>query len=259
MLNLISNAIKYTQEDGKVEYKVEQISEVKNGIVVYRLTVVDNGIGMSEEFQKHLFEAFSRENTATVSKKEGVGLGLTIVKKIVDLAGGTIKFQSKQNVGSTFIIEVPFKVMDEATEKAFKEKQKEDKTTENYDFRGRKILLVEDNEMNLDIVTEILERSGLIVDTAKDGTIAVKKVKEKGALYYDFILMDIQMPIMDGYEATAEIRKLPDGDKVSIIALSANAFKEDMEKSISAGMNAHVAKPIDVKILLKTMHKLTKN
>lgn len=259
IINLISNAIKYTNPGGTVDYSVEQISDPEDGIAKYRVTVNDNGIGMSEEFQKHLFESFSREQSSTVSKQEGAGLGLAIVKKIVDMMGGTIAVQSKSGEGSTFVVELPLKVMDaEAIEKFEASRKKNIVAVDEISFDGQKVLLVEDNEMNREIATEILEDVGLVIDTAEDGAIAVRKVMEKGPSYYDFILMDIQMPVMNGYEATAEIRKMSGAEKIPIIALSANAFKEDIDKSLSLGMNAHVAKPIDVKNLFETMQGLVK-
>ncbi len=259
LINLTSNAIKYTPAGGIVQFKVNQISHVTDEKTVFRFEVEDNGIGMSEEFQKHLFEAFSREKTSTVSKQQGAGLGLSIVKKIVDLAGGIIKVNSKQNKGSVFTIEMPVCVMDEENIKKFEENNKPLEIIEKeFNLENKKILLVEDNEMNREIATEILEEAGLIVDTAEDGEFAVKAVEKKGTDYYDFILMDIQMPVMDGYEATKAIRAMTNGDKATIIALSANAFEEDIQKSLSMGMNAHVAKPIDVNILFETMKKLAK-
>ena len=257
ILNLISNAIKYTNPGGTVEYRFEQISEPVDGVARYRVMVKDNGIGMSEEFQKHLFESFSREQSATVSKQEGAGLGLAIVKKIVDMMGGTIAVQSKLGEGSTFVVELPLKVMDENAIEEFEASRKKDTIAiDEISFDGQKVLLVEDNEMNREIATEILEEVGLVIDTAEDGAIAVRKVMEKGTLYYDFILMDIQMPVMDGYEATARIRELPGGSEIPIIALSANAFKEDVDRSLAAGMNAHAVKPIEVKALFETIRRL---
>ena len=259
IINLISNAIKYTNPGGTVYYSIEQISVPVEGMAKYRVTVKDNGIGMSEKFQKHLFESFSREQNATVSKQEGAGLGLAIVKKIVDMMNGTIEVQSNLGEGSTFVVELPLKVMDAKAIEEFEASRKKDNAAANkISFNGQKALLVEDNEMNREIATEILEEAGLVIDTAEDGAIAVKKVMEKGTSYYDFILMDIQMPIMNGYEATAEIRKLPGADKIPIIALSANAFKEDTDRSLAAGMNAHVAKPINMNILFETIQRLIK-
>ncbi len=257
LINLTSNAVKYTPMGGKVRLIVEQTSPAADGKAVFRFDIKDNGIGMSEEFQQHLFEAFSREKTSTVSKQEGAGLGLSIVKRIVDLAGGTISVTSKQHEGSTFTVEMPLLVMDDEAIEKFEEENKPVEIGEQeFSLENKKVLLVEDNEMNREIATEILEEVGLVIDTAEDGEFAVKAVAEKGAEYYDFILMDIQMPIMNGYEATKAIRELPDGDKATIIALSANAFEEDIQKSLSMGMNAHVAKPIDVKTLFETMRGL---
>ncbi len=259
IINLISNAIKYTPEGGKVEWRAEQISDEKDGRVTFRFAVRDNGIGMSEDFQRHLFESFSRENTATVSKQEGSGLGLSIVKRIIDMMGGTIQVESAQGQGSSFTLEIPLKVMDAELQKQFiAERERNMVTQTDKALVGRRVLLVEDNEMNREIVTEILQDSGITTEIAEDGAVALRMVTEKGMDYYDFILMDIQMPVMDGYEATRRIRLLPDGDRVPIIALSANAFKEDIDKSLDAGMNAHVAKPIDVPQLLETMHTCMK-
>jgi|GEM_PF-1992255 len=259
IINLISNAVKYTPNGGMVRYTINQLTPVQDGKATYRFEVSDTGIGMSEEFQKHLFEAFSREATSTVSKTEGAGLGLSIVKKIVDIAGGTITASSTVGKGSVFTLELPFRVMNEDEIKKFVESS--DGTEEiqaAVSLTDKKVLLVEDNEINREIATMLLEDAGLSVETAEDGQIAVQTIAEKGMDYYDFVLMDIQMPVMNGYEATQAIRKLPDGNKVKIIALSANAFEEDKKKSVSVGMDAHVAKPIDINELFKTMNLLTK-
>ena len=259
LINITSNAIKYTPEGGKVRFKVDQLSPAVDGKAVFRFVVEDDGIGMSDEFQQHLFEAFSRERTSTVSKQQGAGLGLSIVKKIVDLAGGTISVNSRQNEGSTFTVEMPVRVMDEEAVRKYEEDNRPPEIVEKeFSFENRKVLLVEDNEMNREIATEILEDAGLTVDTAEDGAFAVKAVEENGLEHYDFILMDIQMPVMDGYEATKAIRAMPGGDKVTIIAVSANAFEDDVQKSLSVGMNAHVAKPIDVNVLFDTMRELAR-
>ena len=254
-INLLSNAIKYTPEGGRVGFAACQLSAPKDGKAIYRFEISDNGIGMSEEFQTHLFEAFSREESSSVSKIEGAGLGLSIVKRIVDMAGGTIKVSSKSGEGSVFTVELPLKVMTDAEIAAFKETGKEGKTDIPAEdkFRGKRVLLVEDNEMNREIASEILTEAGLTIEEAEDGEIAVKLVAEKGIEYYDFILMDIQMPVMNGYEATRAIRALQDGGRIPIIALSANAFAEDREASLAAGMNDHVAKPIDVKTLFNVL------
>ena len=257
LINLTSNAVKYTQEGGRIRFKVNQIGPAVDGKTVFRFDIEDNGIGMSEEFMQHLFEAFSREKTSTVSKQQGAGLGLSIVKKIVDLAGGTISVNSKQGEGSTFTVEMPVRIMDEEAIKKYEEENKPfDISEKEFSLENKKVLLVEDNEMNREIANDILEEAGIIVESVEDGELAVQAVQENGPDYYDFILMDIQMPVMDGYEATKAIRALPNGDKATIIALSANAFEEDIQKSLATGMNAHVAKPIDMNILFETMKEL---
>lgn len=257
IINLISNAIKYTPDGGRIRFNIRQTNCADDQKVFFRFEVADNGIGMSEEFQTHLFEAFSREKTSTVSKQQGVGLGLSIVKRIVDLAGGTISVKSKTGEGSVFVVEAAFRTMDEEAIHQYEEDNKPiDLAGNGFSFENKKVLLVEDNEMNREIATEILEETGMVIDTAEDGVFAVKAVEDKGTNFYDFILMDIQMPVMDGYEATKAIRALPGGDQVKIIALSANAFEEDIQKSLSIGMNAHVAKPIDVNALFETMKGL---
>ena len=256
IINLLSNAVKYTPAGGKVKYTVCQLGKVDSGVATYRFEVADNGIGMSLEFQTHLFETFSREESAGVSKIEGAGLGLSIVKRIVDMAGGTIQVNSKPGEGSTFIVELPFRVLTEEEITAFEEENTGSAEIPAEDkFKGKRILLVEDNEMNREIATDILTEAGFVVEEAEDGEIAVETVAEKGIEYYDFILMDIQMPVMNGYEATREIRSLQDGNRIPIIALSANAFDEDRRDSLNAGMNEHVAKPINVKNLFSTLGK----
>ena len=257
LINIISNAIKFTNPGGTIVFKIEQLGPASEGIARYRFTVSDNGIGMSDEFQKHIFESFSREQTSTVSKLEGTGLGLAIVKKIVDKVGGTIAVRSKLGEGSVFVVEIPFEVLDDEAVKAFTASQGvQTSIAELASFDGMRALLVEDNELNREIATEILEETGLVLDVAEDGAVAVEKVSEKGTGYYDFILMDIQMPVMDGYEATARIRRLPGGSELPIIALSANSFDEDVQKSLTAGMNAHASKPIDIETLLKIMREI---
>ena len=254
IINLISNAVKYTPRGGNVVYSIDQIEGDESGKAKFRFAIKDNGIGMSEEFQQHLFETFSREKTSTVSKIEGTGIGLSIVKKIVDISDGTITVDSKLGEGSTFTVELSFEIMSEsAIEEFIKEKENTDFIDADANLEGKRVLLVEDNEMNREIATELLEESGLIVEEAEDGRIAVDKIKEVGTDYYDYILMDIQMPVMNGYEATEAIREMAGGDKVPIIALSANAFEEDKKKSSDAGMNAHVAKPINVKELFEVL------
>ncbi len=257
LINVLSNAVKYTPEGGCVQYSIEQVSDVMDGQANYRFEISDTGIGMSEEFQEHLFEAFSRENTSTVSRQEGAGLGLSIVKRITDLAGGSLRVESELGKGTKFIIVMPFQVMDEAAIASFEE---EHLSVEEWGgdmaLTGKRVLVVEDNEMNREIALEILEDSGLVVETAEDGKIAVQLVSSKGPDYYDFVLMDIQMPVMNGYEATIAIRKMPGYEQLPIIALSANAFEEDRKKSLAVGMNAHEPKPMKIESLLQTMRRV---
>ena len=258
IINLISNAVKYTENGGKVRYRVTENGVREDGKVIYRFEIADNGIGISEEFQSRLFEPFSREETGTVSKTEGTGIGLSIVKKIVDAAGGKISVDSKKGEGSTFVVEIPFSVMSEKEIEAFKlQNERPVQSEENLSLSGKRVLLVEDNEMNREIAAEILNEAGLKVKTAEDGLVALKLFKQGGEGAFDFVLMDIQMPVMNGYEATRAIRELPYGKKVPIIALSANAFEDDRRKSVESGMNDHIAKPIDVKVLFDTLRALS--
>ena len=252
--NILGNAVKYTFEGGSVDYYLEELPCQREGYGLYRITVRDTGIGMSEEFQKHIFEEFTRENTTTVSRIQGTGLGMSIVKRLVDLMDGTIEIKSKTGEGTTVTVTVPMKWDADA-----QNRQEEVRKIRQADFRGRRLLLVEDNEMNREIATELLEDEGIIVETAEDGDIAVNMVRiaaEAGKPeYYDAVLMDIQMPRMDGYKATKAIRELPalKGVHLPIIALSANAFEEDRQKSFECGMDEHVAKPINIDTLKKTL------
>lgn len=263
IINLISNAVKYTNEDGAVVYQVSQYKNDKDGKFYCRFEVSDNGIGMSEEFQKHLFEAFAREKTTTVSRQQGTGLGLSIVKKIIDLAGGSITVRSKVGVGTTIIVDIPLRVLTEEEIKEFFKFNSRVEENEHHtiSLEGKKVLLVEDNELNREIAEMILQESGLVVECAEDGDVAVKTIKEKGLDYFDAILMDIQMPVMDGYEATRTIREIEksrtDAGKkhIPIIAVSANAFAEDRLKSHEAGMDDHIAKPIVAEKFMLTLSK----
>lgn len=248
LINIISNAIKYSKEGGKVTCRVEQIGDVLNNVARYRFEIADKGIGMSEEFIGHIFETFSRENSSTVSRLEGAGLGLSIVKRIVEMVEGTIDIESKRGEGTTVTMEIPMNILDDSEIIEFKNTLIDDLAdTKGINLlEGKKVLLVEDNEMNREIGEELLAEAGIITESAEDGAIALRMVEEKGIDYYDFILMDIQMPVMDGYEASRRIRKkYPDSD-IPIIAVSANAFEEDRRASKEAGMDAHIAKPIYV-------------
>jgi len=253
IMNILSNAIKYTPDGGKVTYTIRQLESDFPGYGTYEFIISDNGIGMSDDFQKTIFDAFTRERSSTVSKIEGTGLGMAIVKKLVTLMHGDIKIQSEVGVGTT--ITVTFNFM-------FAQKIEKRTAVSNQpaiSLVGKKVLLVEDNEMNREIGRDILEDNGLVVEEAEDGDVAVqiirKLVEDGNPIYYDFILMDIQMPHMDGYEATRQLRSIPglDGKKLPIIAMTANAFEEDKKKAYEAGMDAHLAKPINVGKLLETL------
>lgn len=242
IINVVSNAVKYTPSGGFVSLDVSQIPSDREGYGVYEFVVTDTGIGMSPEYQSHLFDEFSRERTSTVSKQQGTGLGLAISKRIIDMMEGVIEVESEVGKGSKFTIRVPMRLQEnpEAVEQvrfAYSEQ-------ESISFEGFKVLVVEDNELNLEISKDILENAGVIVESAEDGSIAVERLKEKGPDYYDCILMDIQMPVMDGFEATRTIRKMFPDKRIPIVALSANAFDEDRRKSLEAGMDGHLSKPI---------------
>ena len=252
-LNIISNAIKYTNTGGTISCNVLQESCKKEDWCNLIITVTDNGIGMSEEFQKHIFEAFERERNSTASRIEGSGIGMGITKKLVELMNGTIEVKSKQGEGSSFTVTVPCR-------KALKEDMLEKKNTNLHNkkcLNGVRILLVEDNEINTEIARELLTEEGCIVETADDGVACIDMVEKAEADYYKMILMDIQMPVMNGYDATLAIRKMKDTEKarIPIVAMTANAFAEDIQKVLSVGMNDHVAKPVDMNILVSTMMK----
>ena len=258
-VNIISNAIKYTPEGGYVKVKCEQAGKAKDGVATYRYTFEDNGIGMSGEFLEHIYDQFTREASSTVSGVQGTGLGMSVVKSFVDLLGGDISVKSVQGEGTTFTVLLPFRLQDEATYTDPKtgEVISAEGGNENHNvevsFQGKNVLLVEDNELNREIATEILEDEGMMVDSADDGTTALEVLKERGIDFYDFILMDIQMPKMNGYDATRAIRELYPDTHIPIIAVSANAFEEDRRKSLESGMDDHVPKPIDVNKLKETL------
>ena len=252
VINLLTNAVKYTAEGGTVTLRLEQEEDVKDGVCMYSIIVEDTGIGMSKEFMAGMFESFVRENRKEVMKESGVGLGLAITKRLVTLMNGTITVASELGNGSVFTVKLPLKIQSE--EEA--ETREAEVIHEPKSLEGKKILLVDDNELNREIAVEILEDSGMVVDMACNGMEAVEMVKQNGMRFYDAILMDIQMPVMNGYEATEAIRALPDdGKPVVIIALSANAFEEDKRKSLSVGMNAHIPKPVNAAELVETLRK----
>ncbi len=252
-LNLISNAYKYTNPGGSVNMYLKEIPSDREGWAVYRTTISDTGIGMAAEFLPHLFDEFARERNQTLSKVEGTGLGMSIVKRLIEIMGGTIEVRSQQGVGSTFIVTIPHRIAEKAdlTEHA-------EINLQSDLFHGKKILLAEDNDLNAEIAEELLTEAGLIVERAEDGEVCVRKITNFRAGTYDAVLMDIQMPRMNGYEATRAIRALDDPEKaeIPILAMTANAFEEDKREAILAGMNGHVAKPVDMKVLLQELARL---
>ena len=251
--NLVSNAVKYTGAGGTIRCGVTQKPGKKEGWCDTVVTVADNGIGMSQEFQKHIFEPFERERTSTVSKVEGSGIGMGIVKKLVGLMGGTVEVESKIGVGSTFTVTIPCRI---ASEEEAQAKRAAD-PAERESLRGTRILLTEDNDLNAEIATELLQEEGCTVDRAKDGVECVDMLEKAANGTYQLILMDVQMPVMNGYDATKKIRRMDDPQKanIPIVAMTANAFSEDKQVALDAGMNDHIAKPINMSVLVPTLRK----
>lgn len=251
--NLVSNAVKYTGAGGTIRCDVTQKSGEKEGWCDTVITVADNGIGMSQEFQKHIFEPFERERTSTVSKVEGSGIGMGIVKKLVGLMGGTVAVESKIGVGSKFTVTIPCRIASEDETQAKRETNPSDQKC----LCGTRILLTEDNDLNAEIATELLQEEGCTVDRAKDGVECVDMLEKAANGTYQLILMDIQMPVMNGYDAARKIRGLDDPQKanIPIIAMTANAFTEDRQVALDAGMNDHIAKPINMNVLVPTLRK----
>ena len=251
--NLVSNAVKYTGAGGTIRCDVTQKSGEKEGWCDTVITVADNGIGMSQEFQKHIFEPFERERTSTISKVEGSGIGMGIVKKLVGLMGGTVAVESKIGVGSTFTVTIPCRIASEDETQAKRETNPSDQKC----LCGTRILLTEDNDLNAEIATELLQEEGCTVDRAKDGVECVDMLEKAANGTYQLILMDIQMPVMNGYDAAKKIRRMDDPQKagIPIIAMTANAFTEDRQVALDAGMNDHIAKPINMNVLVPTLRK----
>ena len=251
--NLVSNAVKYTGACGTIHCNVTQKPGEKEGWCDTVITVADNGIGMSQEFQKHIFEPFERERTSTVSKVEGSGIGMGIVKKLVGLMGGTVEVESRIGVGSTFTVTIPCRIASQEETQAKRDTTSSDKKS----LFGVKILLTEDNDLNAEIAAELLQEEGCTVDRAKDGVECVDMLEKAANGTYQLILMDIQMPVMNGYDAAKKIRRMEDPQKadIPIIAMTANAFSEDRQAALDAGMNDHVAKPINMNVLVPTIRK----
>ena len=252
VLNLLSNAYKYTPSGGKVELYIREVPCEEEGFAIIETVVKDNGLGMSAEFIPHMFEEFSREHNTTDVKVEGTGLGMPIVKNLLDLMGGTIEVESELGKGTTFKVYIKHRIA-----------KKSDvinvdmPDVSDVDFRGRRILLAEDNDLNAEITMEVLKDIDFIVERAEDGQRCVEMIDAAPAGYYDLILMDIQMPRMNGYEATRIIRQMKDKEKanITILAMTANAFEEDKREAIESGMNAHLSKPIEVEKLIKTLKR----
>ena len=257
VLNIISNSVKYTPEGGSVTVQIKEIPWEKEGWTAYRILVEDTGIGMGAEYLPHIFEEFTRERTSTESKVVGAGLGLPIVKALIDLMGGTIQVESERGKGSKFEVILPFEIASEEEVKDSYVKKEEKPYNRS---KEKRILLAEDNELNAEIAITILEENGFKVERAEDGCKCVELFSEKPAGYYSTILMDIQMPNMDGYTASRKIRGMEreDAKAIPIIALTANAFDEDRNKAFAAGMNGHIAKPIDVGRMVRSIGALVK-
>ena len=252
-MNLLSNAYKYTKPGGKVHVRLRELPSNREGYAFFETSVSDTGVGMSAEYLAHIFEEFSRENTSTANKIEGTGLGMPIVKRLVELMGGTIRVSSEKGVGTTFVVVLPHRIADEP-----ENVEPEDVEADGAVFEGKRILLAEDNDLNAEIAEEILTSVGFMIERAEDGAICYEKIVSSETGYYDLVLMDIQMPNMDGYQATRAIRALADKEKanIPIIAMTANAFEEDRSKAVNVGMNGHIAKPIDVTELLRELAKV---
>ncbi|MBO4584776.1 MAG: response regulator [Clostridia bacterium] len=247
LMNLLSNAGKFTGENGIITLSLNQISS-RDGVGDYEFRVKDTGIGMDPAFVEHLFTPFERERTSTVSKIQGTGLGMAITKGVLDMMGGKIDVVTEKGKGTEFIINVSFPIEKQ-------EEQKPENSAESIRFDGLRALLVEDNAINMEIAKLLLTQAGFELDTAENGQIAVDKVIASESGYYDLILTDIQMPVMDGYTEARAIRALPDPSLsgIPIIAMTANAFREDVKTAEEAGMNAHIAKPLNVSDMLTTI------
>ena len=254
LMNILSNAVKYNKDYGKIYLSSREIPSDQDGVVMLEFICQDTGIGMSEEFQKHLFEPFAQEQKGGASKFGGTGLGMPITKSLVEKMGGTITFISEQGVGTTFVITIPFKINEDVA----RDEEKQEEVTAS--IRGLNILLVEDNELNMEIAEFVIQSEGASVVKAWNGQEAVEAFEKSASGEFDVILMDVMMPVMNGYEATKTIRTMDrsDAKKIPIIAMTANAFVEDRIKSKEAGMNEHVSKPIDMKLLVEIIAELAR-
>ena len=254
MMNILSNAVKYNKENGQIYVSCVEIPSEQPEMTTMEFVCWDTGIGMAEEFQKHIFEPFAQEHTGSRAKFAGTGLGMAISKKLVEEMGGTITFESKKGVGTTFVIRVPFKIDLDA------DKREESKDVSEKSIKGMHVLLAEDNELNMEIAEFLLQNEGAEVTKAWNGQEIVELFRKSESGEFDVILMDIMMPVLNGYEAARRIRSLDreDAKKIPIIAMTANAFTEDRIRAKEAGMDEHVAKPVDAELLIKVIHKLVK-
>ncbi len=283
LFNILSNAIKFSKPGGNILITLSQTPCAMKEYAAYELRVKDYGIGMSEEFLARIFEPFEREHTSTISQTQGTGLGMPITKNLIDLMGGTIQVISQPDKGTEFILQFTFKLQEQepaefeqmeqqtgqsaepaecqSAEPQSQQTVPETEPASTGDFSGKRLLLVDDNELNMEIAQELLCEAGFLVETAENGQIAVDMVQNSEPGYYDLILMDIQMPVMDGYQASRKIRGLENEAlaQIPIIALTANAFDEDKKEAMASGMNAHIAKPLDVDVLYETLGRILKN
>ena len=258
-LNLLSNAIKYTPSGGKVTIRTKELPCAREGYMRVQNEVIDTGIGMSEKFLPSLFSAFARERNTTAGKVAGTGLGMPIIKKYIDMMGGTIEAESALGKGSRFTVVLEHRIADKVYYEQNAEKSSDNNEKRNV-LQGKHVLLAEDNDLNAEIAEFILEDMGLVVDRVEDGIRCVAQMEQKPAGTYDLILMDIQMPHMDGYKATQAIRRLADQKKadIPIIAMTANAFEEDRKKALEKGMNGHIAKPVDIEKMKEILQNILK-
>ena len=254
MMNILSNAVKYNRENGQIYISCVEIPSEQPEMATMEFVCRDTGIGMAEEFQKHIFEPFAQEHTGSRGKFAGTGLGMAISRKLVEEMGGTITFESEKGVGTTFVIRVPFKIDSDA------DKREEPKNVSEKSIKGLHVLLAEDNELNMEIAEFVLQNEGAEVTKAWNGQETVELFRKSEAGEFDVILMDIMMPVLNGYEAARRIRSLDreDAKKIPIIAMTANAFTEDRIRAKEAGMDEHIAKPVDAELLIKVIHKLVK-
>ena len=254
IMNFLSNAVKYNRANGHIYLSCREIPSEQPGMTTMEFVCRDTGIGMTEEFQKHIFEPFAQEYMGSRTKFAGIGLGMAIARKLVEKMGGTITFESEKGVGTTFVIRVPFKIDPDA------DKREEPKNVSEKSIKGLHVLLAEDNELNMEIAEFVLQNEGAEVTKAWNGQEVVERFRNSEAGEFDVILMDIMMPVLNGYEAAKRIRSLDreDAKKIPIIAMTANAFTEDRIRAKEAGMDEHIAKPVDAELLIKVIHKLVK-